>query len=138
MPLLEVNDLKKYYPAGRGEILKAVDGVSFSIEAGETLGIVGESGCGKSTTGRVLLKLEEPTDGRIFFEGTEITRYTAKQMRPLRRDMQIIFQDPYASLDPRMRVAQIIAEPLITHNLVQGKADCEKRVDELLRPLVCR
>lgn len=87
MPLLEVNDLKKYYPAGRGEILKAVDGVSFSIEAGETLGIVGESGCGKSTTGRVLLKLEEPTDGRIFFEGTEITRYTAKQMRPLRRDM---------------------------------------------------
>lgn len=142
MPLLEVNDLKKYYPAGRGEILKAVDGVSFSIEAGETLGIVGESGCGKSTTGRVLLKLEEPTDGRIFFEGTEITRYTAKQMRPLRRDMQIIFQDPYASLDPRMRVAQIIAEPLITHNLVQGKADCEKRVDELLEavglPVDCR
>lgn len=90
----------------------------------------------------MLLKLEEPTDGRIFFEGTEITRYTAKQMRPLRRDMQIIFQDPYASLDPRMRVAQIIAEPLITHNLVQGKADCEKRVDELLEavglPVDCR
>ena len=134
MPLLEVNDLKKYYPAGRGEILKAVDGVSFSIEAGETLGIVGESGCGKSTTGRVLLKLEEPTDGRIFFEGTEITRYTAKQMRPLRRDMQIIFQDPYASLNPRMTVSQAIAAPLIIQGVYSAKEKekIQKKVAEMM------
>jgi len=137
-PLLEVRDLVKHFPVTRGIIfsrqigsVKAVDGVSFSINRGETLGLVGESGCGKSTTGRVVLRLIEPTSGQIFFDGQDITKFNRKQMRELRKRMQIIFQDPYASLNPRMTVGDIIAEPLVIHK-IGSKREREKRVKELL------
>ena len=110
--LLEVYNLKKYFTLGRKEILHAVDDVSFTINRGETVGIVGESGCGKSTLGRTILKLYKPTAGEIFFEGENITNYTVTQMMPLRKKMQIIFQDPYSSLNPKMTVVQIIGEAL--------------------------
>ncbi|MEM7434036.1 MAG: dipeptide ABC transporter ATP-binding protein [Myxococcota bacterium] len=116
---------------GRAE-LKAVDEVSLEIMAGETLGLVGESGCGKSTLGRLLLRLHEPSSGRIFFEGQDITELTQTEIRPLRRSMQIIFQDPYSSLNPRMTVRAAIAEPLRVHRLVSSKQEEEQRIAFLL------
>lgn len=118
--LIRVENLKKYFPTPTG-ILQAVDDVSFTIEKGETMGVVGESGCGKSTLGRTILKLHEPTDGHIFFEGNDITGYSPKEMKALRRDMQIIFQDPFASLNPRMTVSQTIEESLVIQKLVDRR-----------------
>jgi peptide/nickel transport system ATP-binding protein/oligopeptide transport system ATP-binding protein len=122
-PLLEVRDLKKHFPIHSGlfsrvsDRVYAVDGVSFHIERGETLGLVGESGCGKSTVGRTLLKLLEPTDGKIIVNGTDITHLDAAQMLPYRRQMQMIYQDPYASLNPRMSAGAIVGEPLVIHRV---------------------
>ncbi len=129
--LLQVNDLKKYFSTPRGE-LHAVDGVSFSIERGKTLGIVGESGCGKTTTGRTILRLTEPTSGEIIFDGKDITKLNARQMRDMRREMQIIFQDPFSSLNPRMTVSQTIREPIIRHGLLHGQKQIDERVLELM------
>ncbi|WP_434310318.1 ABC transporter ATP-binding protein [Hominifimenecus sp. rT4P-3] len=129
-PLLEVRDLKKYFPTKKG-MLHAVDGVSFSLEQGKTLGVVGESGCGKSTLGRVVLHLLENTDGMIRYKGRDITRVSKKELIALRKEMQIIFQDPYASLDPRMTIAQIIAEPMQIDK-EQEKSKIDERVYELM------
>ena len=129
--ILEVKNLKKYFKTPRG-LLHAVDDVSFSIERGKTLGVVGESGCGKSTTGRCILRLIEPTSGQIIFDGKDITHASPAEMKKLRKDMQIIFQDPYASLDPRKSVSQIISEPIIVNKLLTNKADIEDRVYELM------
>ncbi len=137
--LLELKDVKKYFPVKAGVLkrtvgyVKAVDGVNFSIKKGETLGLVGESGCGKSTTGRTILRLLEATEGEIYFEGENILDYDRNKMRSLRRQMQIIFQDPYASLNPRMTVANIIGEPLKIHKMVNGKKERDERVAELLK-----
>ena len=128
--LVRVEDLEVHFPIFKGAILRrrvavvhAVDGVTFELRAGETLGLVGESGCGKSTTGRAILQLFRPTAGRVFFEGQDLTQVSEKALFPYRRQMQMIFQDPYASLDPRMTVGDIIAEPLVTHGLERrGKA----------------
>jgi oligopeptide transport system ATP-binding protein len=135
--LLEVRDLKKHFPIKSG-ILKrvvgqvyAVDGVSFAVDTGETLGLVGESGCGKSTTGRAVLRLIEATAGTVTFEGIDVMAATRGDMQKLRRDMQIIFQDPYASLNPRMRVRSIIGESLDIHN-IGTPAERKRRVYELL------
>ena len=136
--LLEVRDLVKHFPVGggffkrAGGTVRAVDGVSFSLRRGETLGLVGESGCGKTTTGRCILQLERPTSGKIIFEGTDLATHSEQQLRELRRHMQVIFQDPYSSLNPRMTIGQILAEPLKVHRLVSGKAAREKRIEELL------
>lgn len=131
--LVEVRDLVKHFPIeGTDDVLRAVDGVSFKIFAGETLGLVGESGCGKSTVGRCLLRLIEPTSGEISFAGRDILSLDRKALRQLRREMQIIFQDPYASLNPRMKVGDIVGEPLVIHN--EGtKEERRERVAELLR-----
>ncbi|RFU60747.1 ABC transporter ATP-binding protein [Peribacillus glennii] len=136
-PLVKVENLKKHFPI-RGGLLgktvgevKAVDGVSFFINKGETLGLVGESGCGKSTTGRMLLRLLEPSDGKIYFEGKDITSLPADEMRKMRREMQMVFQDPFASLNPRHTVEKILEEPLIVHG-VKNKAERKRRVKELL------
>ena len=129
--LLEVKNLKKYFNTPKG-LLHAVDDVNFSIREGKTLGVVGESGCGKSTTGRVILRLLEATDGEILFEGKNIRNYTKEQMIEIRQKMQIIFQDPFASLNPRMTVSEIIAEPLIIHKIYKNKEDRDKRVMELM------
>ena len=134
-PVLVVNALKKHFPVRRGflsapDLVLAVDGVSFSIREGETLGLVGESGCGKSTVGRAILRLIEPTDGSIRVAGQDITRLSNREMRPFRRELQIIFQDPFSSLNPRMTVGDIVGEPLRTHHLASGKA-CEARVAQL-------
>ena len=131
-PLIEVRQLKRYFgPAARP--VRAVDDVSFTIAPGETLGLVGESGCGKTTVGRTVLKLEEPTDGTICFTGVDITHRNAKQMRELRRGIQVIFQDPYSSLNPRMTVGQIIGEPLRVYGIAKSPKDERERVTELLR-----
>lgn len=136
--LLEVNDLKKHFPIKGGLFgkkvgaVKAVDGISFDIKPGETLGMVGESGCGKSTTGRLILRLIEPTSGQVKFEEKDILQMSKNQMREMRKDMQIIFQDPYASLNPRMTVGSIIGEALDIHKLVQNRQEKEARVQELL------
>jgi oligopeptide transport system ATP-binding protein len=136
--LIEVKNLTKYFPAGEGlfgkgkGVVKALDDVSFTIRKGETFGLVGESGCGKTTTGRCILRLIEPTSGAVNFEGKDLLSVDAAKLRRLRRDMQIIFQDPYSSLNPRMRVGQIIAEPLTIHN-VGNKAERRDRVTELLK-----
>ena len=130
--LLEVQNLTKYFATPAGQ-LHAVDGVNFKLEEGKTLGIVGESGCGKSTTGRVILKLIEPSGGKIIFDGEDITAYSRSKMRPLRTKMQMIFQDPFSSLDPRQTVSQLIAEPIIEHKLIRGKAAVEERTLELMK-----
>ena len=129
--LLEVKNLKKYFNTPRGP-LHAVDGVSFTIERGKVLGIVGESGCGKSTTGRTILRLIEPTAGEILFEGKDVAKMSKKELKNIRKDMQLIFQDPYASLDPRMTVSALIREPLVLNKIVKGEEAIEKRVRELM------
>jgi oligopeptide/dipeptide ABC transporter ATP-binding protein len=136
--LLVVEDLQKYFPVTRGLIfqkevaqVKAVDGVNFTLEAGETLGVVGESGCGKSTMARCIARLLEPTGGKIIFDGRDITHLDRGEMRPVRRDMMMVFQDPYASLNARMRVGAIVAEPLEVHG-IGTDSDRKRRVQELL------
>ena len=129
--LLTVTHLKKYFDGPAGH-LHAVDDVSFSIKRGETLGVVGESGCGKSTLGRVLLGLHPATSGDIIFEGMDLSTFSKKEMIPIRREMQIIFQDPYASLNPRFTVAQIIEEPLQLHKVCKNAEERRKRVEELM------
>jgi oligopeptide transport system ATP-binding protein len=137
--LLDVKALKMHFPLTQGIIfqrqvgaVRAVDGIDFFVEKGETLGLVGESGCGKSTTGRAILQLYKPTAGAVLFDGIELTKLGGEAMRKMRRRMQMIFQDPYASLNPRMTVGNIIGEPLEVHNLAKGKEKTE-RVQELLR-----
>ena len=130
--ILEVKHLKKYFKTARG-LLHAVDDVSFTIEKGKTLGIVGESGCGKSTTGRAILRLIEPTDGQVIFEGKDITALSGAQMRAMRREMQIIFQDPFSSLDPKKTVSQTIAEPIIENKIMKDKAAIDEKVRELMK-----
>ena len=129
--ILEVKHLKKYFKTSRG-MLHAVDDINFTLERGKTLGLVGESGCGKSTTGRVILRLLEPTDGEIIFEGKDISKLSKSEMRHMRKDMQIIFQDPFSSLDPKKTVSQIIAEPIIENKIIKGKLAREERVLELM------
>ena len=135
--LLRVEDLKIYYPVagsgfGKKEFVKAVDGVTFEVKKGEVFGIVGESGCGKSTLGRGVCKLENLTSGHVYLDGEDITEYNDRRMRSIRKKVQMVFQDPYASLNPRMSVFDIIAEPLLVHHLCQDKADLEKKVLDLL------
>lgn len=129
--ILEVKHLKKYFKTARGT-LHAVDDVSLTIEKGKTLGIVGESGCGKSTTGRAILRLLEPTDGQVIFNGQDITALSSSKMRQMRRDMQIIFQDPFSSLDPKKTVSQTIAEPIIENKILKDKKAIDSRVRELM------
>jgi peptide/nickel transport system ATP-binding protein len=129
--LIDVKNLKKYFKTPRG-MLHAVDDISFSLERGKTLGIVGESGCGKSTTGRVLLRLLEPTAGEVLFEGEDIFSLSERQMRKKRREMQIIFQDPFSSLDPRKTIIQTIQEPLTANRIIRDRKEAEKRVLELM------
>lgn len=135
--LLRVEDLKIYYPVagsgfGKKEFVKSVDGVTFEVKKGEVFGIVGESGCGKSTLGRGVCKLENLTSGHVYLDGEDITEYNDLRMRSVRKKVQMVFQDPYASLNPRMSVFDIIAEPLLVHHLYQDKADLEKKVLDLL------
>ena len=137
--LLEVRGLKMHFPVTSGILfqravahIKAIDGVDFTVLRGETLGLVGESGCGKTTTGRCILRLYKPTEGEIWFDGTEIANARTNQMRAMRRQMQIIFQDPYSSLNPRMTAGNIIGEPLAVHGLVNNKREYRERVAELL------
>ena len=143
MSLLEIRDLKKHFPVGEGLFsrnkgaVKAVDGVSLTVEEGETLGIVGESGCGKSTLGRTILRLIEPTSGEVVFQGKNLVTMSQRELREMRRQMQIIFQDPYASLNPRMRVGNIVGEGLEIHKLAKGKAKRD-RVMELLHQVGLR
>jgi oligopeptide/dipeptide ABC transporter ATP-binding protein len=130
--LVQIENLKKHFPASGGQSVRAVDGVSFNIERGETLGLVGESGCGKTTVGRCLLRLIEPTNGEIKFDGQDLLSLGKSEMRALRRRMQIVFQDPYSSLNPRMKVGDIIGEPLIVHS-IGNKQERQDRIAELLR-----
>jgi oligopeptide transport system ATP-binding protein len=137
--LMKVRNLKKYFPITRGIVvqrqvgaIKAVDGIDFDVYRGETLGLVGESGCGKSTTGRTILQLYRPTEGEVHFEGTDLVNLKGEDLRRMRRRMQMIFQDPYASLNPRMTVGNIIGEPLEVHGIARGK-ERRERVQELLR-----
>jgi peptide/nickel transport system ATP-binding protein len=136
--LLVVENLQKHFPVSRGLIfqrevgaVKAVDGVSFTVNAGETLGVVGESGCGKSTMARCVARLLQPTGGKIIFDGRDITHLDRGQMRPIRREMMMVFQDPYASLNPRKRVGSIVGEPLEVHN-IGDETGRKRRVQELL------
>ena len=137
--ILRVEGLVKHFPIKSGMFkrtvgqVQAVDGVDLAVRQGETLGIVGESGCGKSTLGRSIIKLLEPTAGRIVFDGQDITRFKRRQMRSVRRDVQIVFQDPYASLNPRMTVREIVGEPLRIHGLYRRRGEGRRRVEELLR-----
>ncbi len=138
--LLEVKDLRMHFPVGAGFLsrkptgyVKAVDGVSFTVKRGETLGLVGESGCGKTTTGRCILQLYKPTSGQVLFEGQDLTTLSSKGMRAMRREMQVIFQDPYSSLNPRMTAGNIIGEPLIVHGLVDSKQEYREKVADLLQ-----
>jgi peptide/nickel transport system ATP-binding protein/oligopeptide transport system ATP-binding protein len=138
-PLIEVRDLEKHFPLKQGIILqrqvgavRAVDGVSFDVHEGETLGLVGESGCGKSTTARLVTRLLEPTNGSIVYRGDDIAHASRSELKPLRRDMQMIFQDPYSSLNPRKTVGTIIGEPFIIHRLEKDEAARKKRVQELM------
>ena len=129
--ILEVKHLKKYFKTAYGT-LHAVDDVNFSVQRGETMGLVGESGCGKSTIGRLILGLHQATSGEILFEGRDICKMDKQSLHDLRKDMQIIFQDPYSSLNPRMSISEIISEPLIIHKKVSSHAELEKRVSELM------
>jgi oligopeptide/dipeptide ABC transporter ATP-binding protein len=132
-PLVQVEKVSKLYPVhagllGKPRFLHAVDGVSFYIRRGETLGLVGESGCGKSTLGRVVIRLLEPTLGRVVFDGADITAKTADELRPLRRRMQIVFQDPYSSLNPRMTLREIVGEGIAVHRLAKGRREAEEKI----------
>jgi peptide/nickel transport system ATP-binding protein len=141
--IVSATELKKYFPIKRGFFetlvsrqditVKAVDGISFNVKKGEVFGLVGESGSGKTTTGRLLLRLANPTQGNIWYKGKDITRLTPKQLKPLRREMQIIFQDPFESLDPRMTVKDIIAEPLRIQKVAKSNEEVEERVKQILR-----
>jgi ABC-type glutathione transport system ATPase component len=140
VPLIEVSHLSKIYISGENAFgggvrreIKAVDDVSFNIEQGETLGLVGESGSGKSTIGRLLLRLIEPTSGTVKFDGRDLTSLSSVEMRKARRDMQVVFQDPFASLDPRMTVEQIVTEPLVIHEKSAAAIDRHRRAEELMR-----
>lgn len=135
---LQVKDLKQYYPVKKGflgakQYVKALDGVSFEIKKGEVFGLVGESGCGKSTLGLTLCRLIGPTGGQILLNGEDISRHNRKQMKPYRKKIQMVFQDPYASLNPRMSVSEIVGEPLLIHKLVKDRSEMNARVLELLR-----
>ncbi len=136
--LLSVNDLKMHFPIRKGILrrtvgyVRAVDGVSFDVKAGETFGLVGESGCGKTTTGRSILRLIEPSGGQVFFNGKNVTKLSNVEMRKIRSEMQIVFQDPYGSLNPRYTVQQTLEEPMIIHNLYKSAAERKKRAMELL------
>ena len=130
--LLEVKDLKKYYKVPKG-MLHAVDGVSFSIEKGKTLGVVGESGCGKTTLGRAILRLVEPTSGSVIFDDIDVIKLNRKKMRDMRKDMQLIFQDPFSSLNPRKTIAQTIEEPIVLANMIPNKDERFMRVLELMK-----
>ena len=136
--ILEVRNLTKYFPIKRGLLkrevgsVKAVDDVSFNIREGETLGLVGESGCGKTTTGRCIIRLYKPTGGTVTFDGTDVTALKGTQLRQMRRQMQVIFQDPYSSLNPRINCGNIIGEPLVIHKLVKSKSELRERVSNLL------
>jgi oligopeptide transport system ATP-binding protein len=136
-PLLEVRNLKKYYPIKKGIVsrtvghVKAVDGVNFTVSPGETLGLVGESGCGKSTTGRAIVRLEDLTEGEVVFDGKQLSSLSKGDMRKLRTDLQIIFQDPYSSLNPRKRIGDLISEPLKAHKLAEGEA-IDRKVSDIL------
>lgn len=138
-PLLQVEDLQVHFPVTEGVIfakqvgsVRAVDGVSFALRRGETFGLVGESGCGKSTTALAVLRMLEATGGRIVFEGEDITGYDQKRLRPIRQRMQMVYQDPFGSLNPRMKVRDIIGEPLVVHGLTGSRAQFRSRVDELM------
>ena len=138
--LLTVRDLKMHFPITKGIIfqkqvgaIKAVDGINFDLYRGETLGLVGESGCGKSTTGRAILQLYKPTAGAVVFEGKDLVEVKGEELRKMRRRMQMIFQDPYASLNPRMTVGSIVGEPLEVHNIGANKKERQERVQELLK-----
>ncbi|MCB0041525.1 MAG: ABC transporter ATP-binding protein, partial [Caldilinea sp.] len=138
--LLQVSDLQMHFPITKGIIfqrqvgaIKAVDGIDFSLYRGETLGLVGESGCGKSTTGRAILQLYRPTNGEVRFEGQDLTKTKGEELRKMRRRMQMIFQDPYASLNPRMTVGSIVGEPLEVHGIGKSKKERQDRVQELLK-----
>lgn len=131
MALVEVKNLKKYFKTQAGD-LHAVDNVSFTIEKGKTLGIVGESGCGKSTLGKTLIRMTDATEGEVWFDGKEITEMSQREFKKMRMRMQMIFQDPYASLDPRMSVSSLISEPLTTYRLVHGRKEREERVLEIM------
>ena len=137
--LVDVRGLKMYFPVTEGVIIsrvvaevKAVDGVSFFIKRGETLGLVGESGCGKTTTGRCILQLESATAGEILYNGKDLTKLTQKEMSPIREKIQVIFQDPFSSLNPRMKIGDILAEPMAVHNIITDKEGRDNRVRELL------
>lgn len=135
--ILKVDNLKVYFPVSNGFLkkksyVKAVDGISFEIKKGETFGLVGESGCGKSTTGRAIVKIYKPTDGKVEFEGKDVTKIKGSDVKQFKKDMQMIFQDPYASLNPRMTVGEIIREPMDIHGIYDTKEEREKRVRELL------
>lgn len=136
-PILELKDLKVYFKMNNGflqskDIVKAVDGISLKIYPGETFGLVGESGCGKSTTGRAIVKINTPTEGQIFVNGEDITKIKGAELKQFKQDVQMIFQDPYASLNPRMTVGEIIREPMDIHNIYDTKEEREERVRELL------
>ena len=136
---LQVNDLRMYFPVTEGIIIqrkvaevKAVDGISFAMHKGETLGLVGESGCGKTTTGRCILQLEKITSGSIKFDGNDVTAFNKAQMSEYRQNVQVIFQDPFSSLNPRMKIGEILAEPMRVHGIIPDKQGRDKRVMELL------
>ena len=130
-PMVEVNNLKKYFKTKRG-MLHAVDDVSFTIKKGETLGLVGESGCGKSTLGRVMIRLIEPTDGEVKFYGEDILKYSLRKMKTMRRKLQIVFQDPYSSLNPRLSVSDLIAEPLLVNRVYSSSEERQRKIRELM------
>ena len=131
-PLLETVDLQKYFKVGKKSYLHAVDGINMKLYAGETIGVVGESGCGKSTLGRTILKLIEPTGGKIIYDGQDITNYKGGKMHPLRKEMQIIFQDPYSSIDPRKSVIEVIAEYMLIHKVYKTRAEAFNRAVQLM------
>ena len=130
--ILEVKNLTKYFKAGGKQVVHAVDNVSFSLEKGKTLGLVGESGCGKSSCARTVIRLYDPTSGQIILDGQDITHMKQKELQPIRKKMQMIFQDPYASLNARMTVRDIIAEPLIAHHIIRKKAEADEYVFPML------